>query len=295
MEPSEETAERTTMPFKVETDYRLFDPQDYLREYYHAVDTENESLLRFFAEAAINNNWSGTKVLDFGCGPVIYPVISLARFCAEIHMSDYLYRNLQQVLWWIDGDHRAFDWNPFIRRALQLEAGLQSPHLVGLDQASYASTTSRAVDDRALAIKRKITRLVQGDVRQIHPLGIESCNVYDILISAFCLETAARDAEEWKGFVARISAMLKPGGVLLLVSVEDSVAYRVGHRYFSNVCINEGMLKETLSSCGYAVDSILVHRVKAQNPFWSKYQGFLMSSAQKAPRDNVSISLPAQE
>ena len=81
-------------------DWARFDPTAYLEEYYADLGAENLALLRFLEEA-YRDLPSNCVLLDFGGGPTIYPLIAAASRVEEIHFTDYLDSNLEEVRKWL--------------------------------------------------------------------------------------------------------------------------------------------------------------------------------------------------
>lgn len=265
----------TDMP--IGTDYQLFNPVAYLNQYFYATDVENNRLIRFFTNVVHTNDLDGASMLDFGCGPVILAVISFCRKCAEIHMGDYLEKNLEQVRWWLEEADQCFNWDPFIRHALECEALAEVDQMNG---SSSVSVLASAVAARSALMRQKVTRLLPGDACNAHPVGPEGSNRYDVLVSSFCLEAITKDIGEWQVLVANISTMLKPGGLLVMNTVLDSVAYGVGDRYFATCNISKQVLLDTIVQAGYQASSIEIEEVQAIEPKLI-YQGFAMLTARK--------------
>ena len=105
---------------EIEFDFDTFDPRVYLREYYMTIDYENDQLLRFFSECYRDINPRST-LLVFGSGPTLYSLITAATKVDTIHVCDRLDSNLHEIQLWKRGDEEAFNWEPFIQRALELE------------------------------------------------------------------------------------------------------------------------------------------------------------------------------
>jgi hypothetical protein len=86
---------------EVTEDWGQFDPSAYLQEYYSDIGFENFALLRFLAET-FPSIPKGGRMLEFGGGPTIYPLISAVTRVDEIHFADFLQVNLDEVGRWIN-------------------------------------------------------------------------------------------------------------------------------------------------------------------------------------------------
>lgn len=248
----------------VTEDWDEFDPSAYLDEYYGDIGSENLALLRFFAEA-YQDLPKGGRLLDFGGGPTIYPLISAATRVGEIHFSDFLEANVEEVRRWIEAEPNAFDWSAFIRKAIELEQS--GPCL------------DAAVEERAQAIRDRVTRLLQCDASRSRPIEGEF-EPYDVVLTNFCAESATSDRWQWQAYMANIVSVLKPGGRLVMCALKGATRYAVGPRSFPAVDIDEEDLIETLEEIGFPRKGIEVRTVPADRPT-RDYAGLMLAVAEK--------------
>jgi hypothetical protein len=250
---------------QVTQDWDQFDPAAYLDEYYGDIGSENLELLRFLAET-YQGLPKGGVLLDFGGGPTIYPLISAVGRVDEIHFSDYLEANLEEVRRWLDAEPTAFDWTPFIRMALELETS--------------GSCTESDVERRAAEIRERVTRLMRCDASRTPP--IESPDrLYDVVLTNFCAESATSDRELWQAYVTNIASLLKPGGSLVMSALKGATRYSVGSRSFPAVDISEDDLIELLEETGFPRKRTEVRIVAADRPS-RDYEGLMLAVATKA-------------
>ena len=252
-------------------DWAQFDPGAYLEEYYGDLGSENLALLRFLVET-YREIPKGGLLLDFGGGPAIYPLISVASRVDEIHFSDYLEANVEEVRRWITNDVTAFDWNPFIKSALELESG--------------TSCSDADVDRRASVIRERVTKLMRCDASRTPPIQ-GSHELYDLVLTNFCAESATSDRGEWHSYMANILSVLKPGGWLVMSALKGATRYSVGSCSFPAVEISEGDLTELLAENGFIREEIRVTSVPADRPT-RDYEGLIFAVARKAPSINTN-------
>jgi hypothetical protein len=267
-----------------ENDFQSFEPIPYLNEYfnypsdyYGGVGFENEQFLQFFAEVAHEHDLKNCLLLDFGCGPTIYSILSLGLNCCEIHMSDYLQQNLEQVQLWQQGKPQAFDWHPYLRRALQMETALNQHQ--PLD--SFLDVTDEEIEQRARLLRGKITSIRQGNARAINPVGEEGKALYEAVVSSFCLEGVAQDLAEWKKLMTNLSSTIKPGGLLIFATQIEADSYRIGDGYGTVVNLSEQDIVETLLDCNFESSSIKTKELEG-GPNHTEYEKFLMLTARLA-------------
>lgn len=253
-------------PTEVTADWSQFDPRAYLNEYYADLGNENLALLRFLVEV-FQGLPDCQTLLDFGGGPTIYPLISAVNRVAEIHFADYLEVNLCEVRRWIERDPAAFDWTPFIAKALEIETG--------------RPCAAPEVALRAEEIRKRVRRVLRCDASRTPPID-DLRAPYDVVLSNFCAESATSDRAQWQAYVANIASVLKPGGWLVTTALKRSTQYRVGARTFPAVDISEADLSEILEECGFPRKGIEVRSVAADRPS-RDYEGLILAVAGKAP------------
>ncbi len=252
---------------QVTQDWTQFDPAAYLDEYYGDIGFENLALLRFLAET-YQRIPKGGVLLDFGGGPTIYPLITAVTRVDEIHFSDYLEANLEEVRRWIDGDPTAYDWDDFIRKALELENG--------------SACSDDDVDRRAREIRSRVTRLTRCDASRTPPIE-SGTDEYDVVLTNFCAESATSDHDEWASYMSNIVSVLKPGGWLVMSALKGATRYSVGERSFPAVDISENDLFALLENNGFARENIEVRSIPADRPT-RDYEGLMLAVAQRSTK-----------
>jgi hypothetical protein len=246
-----------------------FEPIAYLKEYYGDIGAENLELLRFLAEAC-RDLPRGGLLLDFGGGPTIYTLISAAARVDEIHLADYLEANLEEVNRWVRADPNAFDWTEFIKQALELET------------ATYA--TEEDIARREKLIRQRVTRVTRCDASRTPPID-DAHELYDVVLTNFCAESATSDRWQWQAFMTNIFSLLKPGGRLVMSALENATRYSVGSRYFPAVAVSEEDLIELLEENGFPRKTIELRSVPADRPT-RDYKGLILAVAEKGPDEN---------
>ncbi|MBC7947884.1 MAG: hypothetical protein H7Y42_08400 [Chitinophagaceae bacterium] len=249
---------------EISKNWAAFDPATYLKEYYGDVGGENLALMRFLVKAFKDVSMSSIA-LDFGGGPTIYSLITASARVKEIHFSDYLEPNLQEVQKWLDCAPDAFDWSAFTRAALVLEDQDYSQNGILL---------------REEEIRRRLTRVMKCDANNPLPLGKTDIQ-YDVLITNFCAESSTEDRSQWRLFIENITSLLKPGGKLILCALKGAVSYSVGKEVFPAVYILENDLRQALFEVGFLKDSIQIESVPADRPS-RHYQGLMLAMAMKS-------------
>lgn len=212
-----------------------FDPRIYLQEYY-TVDPEAEDMFVVnFMIQTLRKLPPDLFILEFGGGPTLFAVAALAPYAREIHFCDYIPASLTEVQKWLDDEPDAFNWEAYIKLALELD-----------DQP----TTPTAINHRAADMRRKVTRLSKCDGLAKSPLG-QNHNQYDLVVAQSCTEVAASTVAEWQQIIRNITTLVKPGGWLLISLITGTTAYRIGHSHFSCVSLTKEDVQQGYREAGY--------------------------------------------
>ena len=182
------------------------------------------------------------KVLDYGCGPVIAHSISAAGIgsAVEIVLADFTDECRKAVQQWLDKDPLAWDWSPYIKYVVHTLEGKQDHQEAALREES---------------LRKAIKAVVPCDITKDSPIAEGFEGPYDVVISILCLENACETKEEVKAAIKRISALVKPGGNLLiniaLQSKETCGFFHIAETKFTYVGISLQFLLYALEESGF--------------------------------------------
>lgn len=250
-----------------DSDHRLtftrFQPRAYLAEYYGGLGSENDGLLAFYARIH-RQRTPGGRLLEVGGGPVIYPLVSASRVVDEIHFTDALQDNLDEVKQALDGADEAFDWRPFVRRALEHEAG--------------RPVADSEVSARLSLVARRVTRLLRLNLWDSpQPLGR-----YDVVQANFVLDSITSSLEEWQRLLATLTDRVAPGGDLIMCALEGSKWWRLGELQFPAVSLDVDLLASALRKVGMV--DVRVERIQAETADHEQgYSGILCAHSVRSP------------
>lgn len=217
----------------VATRYAAFEtdwsPERYLADYYRAVEPDERLTLAFFVETA-RTVPAGASVLVFGAGPTLHHAFPFAS-ARIIDLSDVLPGNLAEIRRWIAAEPGAHDWRPFVRHTLGCES---------------QTADADAIVRREAETRDRIGRLLLSDLRDPLPLGC-SLRAYDVVVTAYCSDSATGDAVTWALYMRRIAALVRPGGLLVVAALRRCRGYHVGGRTFPSADIDEMDLQAVLA------------------------------------------------
>ena len=208
----------------------------YLTEYYSRVEPTEELTLRFLS-SALAELPAGGRALDVGAGPTLHHAIVLAGHVHEVHVADLMPQNLRAVRRWQIGAADAHDWSAFTRATLQLE-GNRLP-------------TDAEVAHREAMVRRRLTRVLLGDIRRQQVLGDLAETNYECVTSFFCADSVTANLGDWMRYVRNIIGMIAPDGLLVLAALRRCESWRIGNNRFPSPCIDEHHLQFVLDAAGF--------------------------------------------
>ena len=241
-------------------------PSEYLAEYYHELQEDERSTLRYFVEQ-IRAAPPG-PMLCFGCGPTLHHVFLAAPRMTEIYLADYVPENLAEIERWRRQEPGAHDWSPFVRYTLQCESG--------------AEPSEAEIAERTALLRKKIVRLVHADASLIDPLGIDFRARFSAVLSPYCAEAATSDKPSWIRFCRNIASLVQIEGLFLTSAVRCCSQYKAGNRFFPAAYIDENDLRAVLVR-DFRADSVEVEVRDVPDHERQGFSGILLGRGIKAP------------
>lgn len=232
---------------------QTFPAISYLNYYYSEVDSENAALLGWLHDA-FKGLPAGGRLLDFGCGPTVYALISASERVGEIHLCDPAPENLAEIERWRGGG--GFNWDPFIAHVLRLEGRRDGEH---------------ELTARKQAVSEKITRMAPCDA-----FAVPSEDTFDIVMSNFCAESITTDHATWVSALAGIFCRLRPGGHGIITAIESARSYNVEGVALPATPVTQEDVREAMIRLGFTAESIAISRFRASTP--RGYAGLIMAT-----------------
>lgn len=239
-------------------------PRDYLWDYYRSVQPDEEATLGFLVDAARLIGPVPT-VLEVGCGPTVHHALPFAGGVGEIHVADFLDRNLSEVRRWTAEAPGAWDWSPFTTEVLRLELG--------------RGPVPWEVADREAITRRRITRFLPADVRR-YPSVAEGRR-YPAVVCCFCPDSITDDLDEWRCCTANLAALVALGGWLVLTALGGATSYAVGDVRFPSAGVTENDVASLLAGLGFPADETSVRTVATPDPDDHGFDSVIFAVARK--------------
>ncbi|NWX42824.1 NNMT methyltransferase, partial [Steatornis caripensis] len=218
---------------------RSFDPREYLKEFYSLSEGQPNVFLmqnlRSLHEMFSLDGLRGDTLIDVGCGPTIYQLLSACERFQEIIALDYTDQNRRELEKWLRDEAGAFDWRPVVKYVCELEG----------DREKWA--------EKEETLRRKVRRVLKCDVTAANPTGPVSLPPADCVVSTLCLEAACKDLATFRGALRNVGALLKPGGHLVLLTVLRETYYAFNQQVFSCLRLERNTVEEAVEGAGFDV------------------------------------------
>ncbi|XP_063211517.1 nicotinamide N-methyltransferase [Chroicocephalus ridibundus] len=220
---------------------RSFNPQEYLREFYRLTDSQGQpntfltQNLRVLQKMFSLDGLRGDTLIDVGCGPTIYQLLSACEHFQEIIALDYTDQNRRELEKWLKKEAGAFDWRPVVEYVCELEG----------DREKWAEKEEK--------LRKKVKQVLKCDVTKANPTEPVSLPLADCIVSTLCLEAACKDLATFRSALRNVGALVKPGGHLVMVTVLQETYYAFNNQVFSCLRLDKNMVEEAVEGAGFDV------------------------------------------
>ena len=227
-------------------DYNRFVPASYLRTRYNDPEEERSqfylhSFHKFYQQYHTQWDHTTARLLEFGGGPVIVPLISAAPLVSEIVFSDYAESNRNEVQQWKDNDPNAHDWMPYIRHVV---------HKLDGNALSEAAVTRERI------LRNRLQYVVSCDINadQENLLGCEAVRKpFDIISVNACVEAAVDSYGQYLTCLAKLKTLLKAGGLMIGMHTLGTSWWKVQDEKYKCIPLTEGTVVASLQQTGFSV------------------------------------------
>ena len=226
-------------------DYNRFDAASYLRSRFtNPEEKRNQFYLHCFHEfyQQYHTQWDTTvaRLLEFGGGPVIVPLISAVPFVSEIVFCEYSESGRKEVQLWKDSDPNAHNWMPYFKYVVnKLEGNVDS------QAATVRECTLRSRIHRITFSDINADEIILGDkVPQEH---------FDIISTSACLEVAVNSRSKYQESLRKLKALLKPRGLLIGVQFLGSTWWEVKDQRYSSFPLTEEIIISLIQQTGFTI------------------------------------------
>lgn len=211
-----------------------WNPENYLEDYHTEVAIDTKYILEYLVEFFNENleNINKLAILDFGCGPTLYGILSIGHHFKEIYLADYLSSNLTQIDKWIKRYKDTFNWNSHTEFVLQIN--------------QTRRPSRKQIFKREDELRTKIKSLLTCDAYKPDPLGKFFRQKFSLVITLFCADSIVSSKEDWKLLLKNIFSLVAPEGFFVVGSLLECTSYKVGNDAFPSANISSDDFKEVV-------------------------------------------------
>ncbi|CAN7945046.1 unnamed protein product [Ixodes pacificus] len=242
-----------------------FLPRTYADEYGRyigeGVSTELEALHSIFQSDLVQGN----TLLDLGSGPVVTNVLLGSSRCNHIVMSDLVEANRLELMKWLNKDEDALDWTFRAEKVAAVEG-----------YTDLRKGVLEIIERTRLAVRK----VVPCDALEPGVLPEEHRQIFDVIVSSGCLESATADHESFRKAVCNVGTLTKPGGLLVLMGAGGVKSYPVGDVDFAHANVTEKVIEEAIKDAGFQME--IYHPHKTGDPVDSPNVFTFVLAARKA-------------
>ena len=178
---------------------------DYVEHFHKSLSDESRWVIKKTYEIYKKRGLKG-KLLEIGGGPTVYQLLSPSLYVDDITFTDLSIDNLQRVQDWINSDDNN-SWS------------LHADLVASLTSQEYSSKSVEKL------LKNKIVNLKVLDIAALEFSDIEES--FNVVSSAFCIDVASKDLDQFFKNIMKIHKFLKPGGAAILIFALNCEFYRV--------------------------------------------------------------------
>ena len=230
----------------MDDDFSRFDARSFLRTRYSNLEAERCQFYRrcfheFYQKYHTQWDTTTTRLLEFGGGPSIVPLISAAPFVSEIVFAEYAESNRREVQLWKDNIPNAYDWSPYFEDIVNKLEG---------------NADSEASKVRERILRNRIRRVIPCDIKADEKslLGGEDVQEqFDIISQSACIETTVNSPSEFQECLAKLKTLLKPGGLLIGVQGLGASWYEVQGQKYHAFPLNEEVVLTSFQQAGFTI------------------------------------------
>ncbi|NXK86246.1 NNMT methyltransferase, partial [Formicarius rufipectus] len=220
---------------------RCFNPRAYLEQYYSMSDSKEwanvflRQNLKGLHKIFSLDELKGRTLIDVGCGPTIYQLLSACEHFEEIIALDYTDQNRRELEKWLRNEEGAFDWVPVVKCVCELEG----------DREKWAEKQEK--------VRKKVKQVLKCDVTKANPTDPVSLPPADCIISTLCLEGACKDLPTFRRALRNVGTLVKPGGHLVMVTTLRTTFYTFGELVFSGLHLEKHEVEAAVEAAGFEV------------------------------------------
>ena len=130
--------------------------------------------------------------------------------------------NRKVLQMWLDRDPKVPNWSPFFQSVVQ-----------ELEGRSIVEAAKREEE-----LRQVIEAVIPCDIHNDLPVEQAYHGPYDLILSSYCLESTCKSLKEFSGAVSKLAELTKPGGKLVIVTMNGVTGNLIARKYYRCVHIS---------------------------------------------------------
>lgn len=230
-----------------------FDPEAYVAHYYADPHPDDDSVVRFTAEALAACAGAGEiETLDVGTGPNLFPLLAALPVAKRVTAWEYSQANVDWLRKELAGGVLRAPWDHFWEIA-------RVPH-----------GARAAISEPIQALNAK-AEIVQGSIFDL------PARQWDAATMFFCAESITERQDEFERACAAFAGAVRAGGALAAAFLAGSRGYSVGEEDFPAVSISPASLEQAFAPLATDIKLTLIG--DREEEIRSGYTGMIFLSA----------------
>ncbi|XP_076839643.1 indolethylamine N-methyltransferase-like [Brachyhypopomus gauderio] len=222
-----------------------FDARTYINNFYSSPQghAKEKNFLSFvlgcLSSTFSTGRYKGQRLIEVGSGPTIHTIISACEYFQEIVLSDFADNNRQEIVKWLKNETGCFDWKPIIQHVCAIEG--KSP------------------SDVEVKLRQRVKEVLKCDVHLENPFHPHNLGPAECVITSLCLEAACKDLQTYRNALRGVAALVRPGGVLVMIGVLGQTFYYINETRFSCLHISKSSIENILEDLGFTVHDVNIY------------------------------------
>jgi hypothetical protein len=240
--------------------WNRFSPDDYWLRNYHALQAEDQEIIRLVSQFFIGAFEGVPRVqraIDVGSGPNLYPALLMLPWTEQVLLTDFSPSNVCWLERHLADEGAAWTWQPFWNELDKAEGY----HQIG--------------DPREHLRKACVSQQGSAGIEQLSVFELPTAR-WDLGTMFFVAECITEDPEEFRAAIAGFIGALKPGAPFAAAFMAGSDGYPVAGIHFPALPISQDDVRLCFAEHGSTKLNVEVlrttHRVR------DGYQGMIVAT-----------------
>lgn len=219
--------------------------------------------MKKFHDTLAAGHFKGKTAYDISIGSIIHQLYTVCDFYPEITILKLNETCIVELNKWLNMRTGAFDWAHAHNYVKDLEGSS--------DQEDFNKEEN---------LKKSIKQIVTFDLQKDNLTDPVVLDQADCIITAWLLDVVSQDQNEYIKNFRKLTKLLKPGGLLIVMGCLNTSYYTVGKDRHHVFTYDESFLRKNLTNEGFKIGTCEVLDSKIQSDL-TDYKQFIFVTAVK--------------